>query len=188
MFSCFKLGDKFYAQDFSEDMFLKLQQNLIEACMGKECRLTLEEGRDTKGYYITLAEKSAAEKNNKPLYSLQHEMKEELEYAFEVAMNKPVLVEEAYYDCDNLSVLRIMMLLKAKDAGLTLPEAWLDRDNKSHTKDINLLLIKILQQYRLRNEKLDEVFNKILDEIYSAESKEELQKIDFSSLGALYGY
>ena len=180
MYMCFKAGDRFYAKDFAEEKFLGLQQKLTDACMRRDCRFTVEEGRDSKGYYITLASKVDT-RHNSQLYSLQYRKKEELDYALEVAVNQPVMVDRTRYACDNLSVVRMIMFLKAYEEGFMLKE-WIDADNVVHTKDINLLLIAILKRYQERNMKLDKIYKELSDAIFCAKSETELQKVSFKKL------
>lgn len=179
----YEIGDKFYASDYGNDIFLKIQESLTRLCM-KNNSFSIEEGRDKKGYYIILVENKLPEIEAKPLYSLQCDKKEELDFAFEVAINKPVAFEGNIYDCDNLSVLRMIMLLKAYESGLALPDYWIDSNNNVHSGDVKGLLGNILVEYYKRNALLDVKYNEILQEIYAAESKEQLSLVSFEKLEA----
>lgn len=178
----YEIGDRFYEADYSRDVFLKIQESLIEMCMEKNAQASLEEGRDKKGYYITLVGKKDTDNKEKPLYSLQYEKKEELECFYEVAINKPVSIEEGIFDCDNLSILRMTMVLKAAENGIELPDYWLDKDNVEHVGDIKGLLEKVLCAYQKRNEKLDRIYGELLHKLYGVSSKEELSELSFDGI------
>lgn len=178
----YEAGDKFYASDYGKDIFLKIQESLIRFCMDKDALFSIEEGKDKKGYYIILAEKRPVDADKKPLYSLQCAKKEELDFAFEVAINQPVVFEGNPYDCDNLSVLRMTMMLKAVESGFVLPDYWVDSNNNIYQGDVKFLLYNILVEYYRRNAELDVKYNEILQDIYDSDSKESLSKVSFEKL------
>lgn len=181
----YEAGDKFYASDYDENIFLKIQESLIHFCMDNDSSFSVEEGKDKKGYYIFLAEKKSVDVDKKPLYSLQCSKKDDLDFAFEVAINQPIVFEGNLYDCDNLSVLRMTMMLKAAEAGFVLPGYWVDGNNNIYQGDVRWLLSGILTEYYKRNAFLDIKYNEILQDIYNADSKECLGNVSFEKLKAV---
>lgn len=183
MKAIYEIGDKFYESDYSYEVFLEIQKNLTNLCMQKNSCVTVEEGRDKKGYYLILAKNNLSDNESKPLYSMQCDKKDDLDYSFEFAINHSVFLNNAFYDCDNLSVLRITMILKASNVcSDVLPDYWIDQNNNIHTDNIRNLLLSILVEYYRRNCELDKKYNEILQNVYDCDSKEELEMISFEEL------